>query len=309
MKLGVYIHGTSPFNPITYFEEYKERALKFEREGFDSLWFADHLIRTPDPGKPPVYETWSLMSALGAITSKIKFGTLVTPITFRNFGVFAKILTTVDHITNGRLIAGLGIGWYQKEHSMFGLEFRSAKERFAILDATLDAFNRLCKGEIVDNERLGLKQAYLNPLPIQQPLPILLGGSGEKKTFRLVAKYAHMSNFGGTKDQLKRKLAVLKERCDEIGRDFEEIVTTTNRALITAGDNQQLEESITNYKIRLNKPDISAEELRSNRFIGLPSEIAEQIKELKEIGIKYITFTINDPLSYELTGDVLQEFR
>ncbi|MFX1512841.1 MAG: LLM class flavin-dependent oxidoreductase [Promethearchaeota archaeon] len=309
MKLGIYLHGTSPFNPVTSFQEYKNRALNYENQGFDSLWFADHLIRTPDPDQGPVYETWTLMSALGAITSKIKFGTLVTPITFRNFGVFMKMITTFDHITNGRLITGLGIGWYQKEHSMFGLEFKSVKERFDILETTLDAYSKLCNGETVNNEKLGLVQAYLNPLPIQKPLPILIGGSGEKKTFRLIAKYAQMSNFGGTNEQLKRKLQVLQDRCSEIGRDFSEVITTSNRALITARTKQELSSSITNYKKRLNKPNMTTDEFKSNRLVGFPSEVAEQIRELEEIGIKYVTFTINDPISQELAGDVLREVK
>ncbi|MCH8907699.1 MAG: LLM class flavin-dependent oxidoreductase, partial [Candidatus Heimdallarchaeota archaeon] len=303
LKLSVYVHGSSPFNPKTSVEEYIKLAKKYENDGFDTLWFADHLIRTPDPQASPLYETWSLISGLSMVTSKIRFGTMVTPITFRDFGLFMKMISTIDHLSNGRITVGLGNGWYVKEHSIFGMRFRTTGERMTHLREHLEAMIELWSvvpGEKITRQGqfINLNEAYLNPKPLQDPHPpILIGGGGEKQTLKYVAKYAQMSNFGGTIESITHKLEVLEQHCENEGTDFDLITPTTNMAVIIGNTREDVDKGITNYRTRfgqlgMNVP--SLEDFDKIRLVGTKSEIQERIDELKSVGLKMINLVIND---------------
>ncbi|MHA2250935.1 MAG: LLM class flavin-dependent oxidoreductase [Candidatus Kariarchaeaceae archaeon] len=314
MKLGIYLHGSSPFRPKDTITEYTRLAKHYERAGFDSLWFADHLIRTPDPNKSPRLETWSLIAGLSMITKKIRFGTLVTPITFRNIGVFAKMVSTIDHLNNGRTIVGLGNGWYSREHSMFGIPFGNTKSRMDLLENYVQNLIALWKNDDIttqDPSIIHLAEAYLNPKPIQQPYPpILIGGGGEQRTLKMVAQFAQMSNFGGILEELSRKIGILEDHCTEVDRDFKEITITTNRALIVRKTTGAIDAAITDYQKRfatlgMNVP--SRKDFNKNRLVGTPVEIADQIMRLDEIGINKIILTINDEQSEKLAGEIIKE--
>lgn len=313
MKLSVYIHGSSPFNPKTTIDEYIKLAQKYENDGFDTLWFADHLIRTPDPNKSPLFEAWSLISALAMVTKKIRFGTMVTPVTFRNLGLFAKMISTIDHISDGRITVGLGNGWYEKEHQMFDLEFGTMQQRMTTLEHWLQDLLSLWNADATTliNGHI-LKNAYLNPKPIQQPHPpILIGGGGEKITLKYVAKYAQMSNFGGSIETLQNKISVLEGHCDNLGRNISDITTTTNMAAIIGLNEKEVNVSVEEYRTKLkdfgyNVP--SLDDFAKNRLVGTPEQILEQIDIRKEIGIKMINLTINDKRSEDLAGSLIKEF-
>lgn len=316
MKLGVYIHGSSPFKPKETVSEYITLAKQYETDGFDSLWFADHLIRTPDPNKSPLYEAWSLIAGLSMVTEKIRFGTLVSPITFRNIGVFAKLISTIDHLNNGRTIVGLGNGWFDREHSMFDVSFGTVKSRMDILESYLQNLIALWTDDDVtstEQSPIKLKNAYLNPKPIQKPSPpILIGGGGEKRTLKMVAKYAQMSNFGGSIENLVHKLSVLENHCENVGRNFKEIIPTTNRAVIIGKSAEEVSISIENYRNRLGELGMtvpSLDDFGKNRLIGTPEQIAEQIAEINEIGIKMIILTINDQQSEMYAGELLRDLK
>lgn len=312
MKLSVYIHGSSPFNPKTTIDEYIKLAQKYENDGFDTLWFADHLIRTPDPNKSPLFEAWSLISALAMVTKKIRFGTMVTPVTFRNLGLFAKMISTIDHISDGRITVGLGNGWYEKEHQMFDLEFGTMQQRMTTLEHWLQDLLSLWNADATTliNGHI-LKNAYLNPKPIQQPHPpILIGGGGEKITLKYVAKYAQMSNFGGSIETLQNKISVLEGHCDNLGRNISDITTTTNMAAIIGLNEKEVNVSVEEYRTKLkdfgyNVP--SLDDFAKNRLVGTPEQILEQIDIRKEIGIKMINLTINDKRSEDLAGSLIKE--
>ena len=311
MRLGVYIHGSSPFRPKESIQEYYDLALKFEKLGCDTLWFADHLIRTPDPNRAPLYETWALISAIAARTSKIRLGTMVTPITFRNLGYFAKMITTIDHISEGRVIAGLGTGWYEKEHTIFNIPLPPLKERFKLLEETLVLLKQLWMDESVTSPSdftIKLKDAYINPKPKARPHPpILIGGSGEKKTLKFVARYAQMANFGGTEETIRQKIEVLKNHCNIENRDFGDILVTTNRAIVMGEDEQEVEIGIQNYCARftelgMNPPDRSS--FRANRLVGTPSQVKSQLQNLEDLGVGMVNLTINDSRTEELLSDL-----
>lgn len=313
MKLGVYIHGSSPFYPKESFDEYKRLTSYYEHIGIDTLWFADHLIRTPDPNKSGIFETWSLIAGLSTITDKIKFGTMVTPITYRNIGVFAKMISTIDHMSKGRIIVGLGTGWYDKEHQMFDIDYPNLKRRFSMLEDYVKGLFELWKTNDSVNyqsDSIKLKDAYLNPQSYQQPHPpILIGGSGERKTLKLVAKYAQMSNFSGNNETLVHKLSILETHCTTIGRDFNEIIPTTNMAAIIGLTQDEVEEGVKNYRKRFAELGMQApakETFANNRLVGTPEDVCNRVKGLEDLGIKALNITINDVKSERYLSDFVK---
>ncbi|OLS25016.1 MAG: Pyrimidine monooxygenase RutA [Candidatus Heimdallarchaeota archaeon LC_2] len=313
MKLGVYIHGSSPFNPKVTFDEYSQLAIFYENAGVETLWFADHLIRTPDPNESPLFETWSLIAGLSTITETIKFGTMVSPVTFRNIGLFAKMISTIDHMSNGRIIVGLGSGWYEKEHEMFDLQYPDLKTRSKLLEDSIEALIQLWTSPNKVNfqsDSFTLKNAYLNPKPIQKPHPpILIGGGGEKITLLQVAKYAQMSNFSGNIETIKHKLTVLKNHCSNIGRNYDEIIPTINMAAVIGKNQGEVEIGVEQYRDRflqlgMTPPSLSG--FADNRLVGTPEQIGEQIDKLKIIGVKEINITINDKTSEKYLPEVIK---
>ena len=304
MDLGVYIHGSSPFYPKTDVSDYIQLAKEYDELGFQTLWFADHLIRTPDPNKSSLFETYTLITALSQHTKKIRFGTMVSPIGFRNLGLFAKMISTIDHLSNGRITVGLGTGWHGKEFDMFGIPFPTLKDRFKELERYIQGLKSLWGEDNVSMEsEIKLENAYLNPKPLQEPHPpILIGGGGEKKTLRLVAKYGQMSNFGGTNENIQHKLQVLKQHCQDAQTDFDKIITTTNMALILGKNPEEVSELISNYRnrfVELGLSPPSVDNFGKNRIVGTKNEVLSRIDGLADIGIKEVNFTINDPKTQE----------
>lgn len=211
------------------FEEMKNLCLKAEEWGYDLFTVTDHFMNMAQPDRPDKHplECWETLAGLAAVTSKIRLGPLVSCYYYRLPPVLAKMATTVDIISNGRLIFGIGAGWHQKEFESFMTRFPSVKERMIGLEETIQICSSMFK-----NERTSFKgKSYCfdnvlnSPLPVQQPLPILVGGGGEKKTLRIAARYADISHcaFNPTYEDLEHKLSVLRRHCKIVNRDFDEI--------------------------------------------------------------------------------------
>jgi alkanesulfonate monooxygenase SsuD/methylene tetrahydromethanopterin reductase-like flavin-dependent oxidoreductase (luciferase family) len=176
-----------------------------------------------------MFEAWELLAAWGALTTRVRLGTLVTGNTYRHPPVLAKMVATLDHITNGRAILGLGAAWHEDEHAMYGLRFPTTGGRLARMDEAARVL-RLLLDEPVANfsgKHYVLKDAVAEPKPVQKRLPILIGGGGEQKTLRTVARYADYWHGHGTAEVIKRKLEILASHCAEIGRDVNEITALT----------------------------------------------------------------------------------
>ncbi|HML03396.1 MAG TPA: TIGR03560 family F420-dependent LLM class oxidoreductase [Candidatus Bathyarchaeia archaeon] len=211
------------------FEEMKNICLKAEETGYDLFTITDHFMNMAQPDrldKHPL-ECWSTLAGLAAITSKIRLGPLVSCYFYRQPTVLAKMATTIDIISNGRLIFGIGAGWHQKEFEGYMERFPPVRERMIGLEETI----QICSG-MFENERTNFNgklhhlEAVLNsPPPVQRPLPIMVGGGGEKKTLRIAAKYADISHcaFNPSIETLTHKLDVLKKHCKAVNRDFNEI--------------------------------------------------------------------------------------
>jgi F420-dependent oxidoreductase-like protein len=214
-----------------------------ENAGFDSFWVMDHLHQIPGVGRPeePMLEGWTTISVLAGITSKIKLGTLITGIIYRHPSILAKIGATLDVLSKGRLFMGIGASWNEEEALAYGIPFPPVKERFLRLEEAIQIMRKMWTEEpsaSFSGKYYQIKNAYCNPKPIQKPSPpIMVGGIGERQTLRIVAKYADACNLYGSIETVKRKLAILKEHCTSVGRDYNSILKTKLGVVIVDDNN------------------------------------------------------------------------
>src|SRR2546423_975161 len=218
LKFGVLL-----WNQATTWPEYIAAAKKLDKLGYEHVWAWDHLYAIFGDPYQPIYEAWTSLAGVATATEKIRLGLLVGANTFRNPGLVAKMAATVDHISNGRAILGIGGAWFELEHTAHGLEFgNSPGERLGWLDESVGAMRRVLDGESVTSDGKGhyrFQDLRHQPRPIQRHLPIMIGGGGEKKTLRTVAKYADLWNGMGTIETMRHKVEVLREHCADLGRD------------------------------------------------------------------------------------------
>ncbi len=186
--------GAQLWSQQTSWPEFRDAAIAAEKAGWDSVWTWDHLMAIIGPWEQPILEGWSALAGVAAVTERVRLGLMVGANTFRNPGLTAKLATTLDHISNGRAILGIGGAWFEREHEAFGFaEWGSGfGERLDRLDESVMLMRRLLDGETVDHEGrfYTMSNARIAPLPVQQHLPILVGGSGPKKTMRTTAERA-----------------------------------------------------------------------------------------------------------------------
>jgi alkanesulfonate monooxygenase SsuD/methylene tetrahydromethanopterin reductase-like flavin-dependent oxidoreductase (luciferase family) len=217
----------------------------------------------------------------------VRLGLLVGANTFRNPGVVAKMLTTIDHVSNGRAIAGLGGAWMEPEHTATGIDFGSGfGERLDWLEESAAALEKLFAGEHVTSEpggRYDFKDLVLLPPPIQQRLPIMIGGSGEKKTLRTVARHADMWNAMGTKDFLRHKIEVLQRHCDDAGRDIAEIEFTGGCKPIIRSTREEARR-VWETQMANNRTPMSDVLDDATFWVGTPEDIAAKMADAKELG-------------------------
>jgi len=236
-RYGVQLPNFSGFDSVDLFEHVAGLATGAEAAGFDSVWVMDHYFQLPPLGGPdqPMLEAYTLLGALAARTERVQLGTLVTGVTYRNPGILAKIVTTLDVISKGRAILGIGGAWYDAEHQGLGIEYPSDRVRLDMLEEAVQVCRALFTGDDVSftGEYFRLDHARNLPRPVQAGGPrIMIGGGGEKRTLRLVAKYADQCNVTGDAATLAHKIEVLHRHCAEVGRDPAEIGVTWMAPLI-----------------------------------------------------------------------------
>jgi F420-dependent oxidoreductase-like protein len=218
-----------------------------EDAGFTSLWVMDHFFQIPSVGEvdEPILEAYTTLGFLAAATARVRLGAMVTGVTYRWPGVLVKQVTTLDVLSGGRAILGIGAGWYEREHVGLGVPFPPLKERFERLEETLQIAHQMWRGDTrpFKGRHYQLQEPLNSPLALTQPHPpILVGGGGEQKTLRLVARYADACNLSGRlpKEDLRRKLDVLRGYCQQEGRDYDEIEKTAMVLLAPASDGQNM---------------------------------------------------------------------
>ena len=267
----------------------KNLITKAENSGFDSFWVMDHFHQIQFVGRPeePMLEGWPVISMLAAITSKIRLGTLVTGIIYRYPSVLAKIAATLDVLSKGRLFMGIGAGWNEEESSAYGISFPSNQERMLRLEEAIQVIRKMWTEEpnaSFNGEYYQIRNAYCNPKPIQKPSPpILVGGSGERKTLKIVAKYADACNLFGSPETVRKKLNVLKDHCKSVGRDYDSILKTKLGAIIM-DDNMEMAKNRVQQTLR----GMPEEQIKEFVIYGTPEDVSRQIEILEQAGIQYL---------------------
>ncbi len=271
-----------------------------EELGYDHLWTWDHVYAIFGDPYQPIFEGYTALSALAQATSRIRLGLFVGANTFRNPGIAVKALTTIDHVSNGRAILGIGGAWFEAEHTAFGLDFGSGfGQRLDWLAESTAAIRTLLDGGEVTSPaggRYAFDGLRINPLPIQPRLPIMIGGGGEKKTLRIVAQHADMWNVFGLPETVARKDEILKEHCAAVGRDTSEIERTLGCKPTIRRTKEEAERVYLDLLER-NRTPVSRMEGDVSVWVGTPEEIAETMVEYRKIG--FDTFVAELPAPYD----------
>jgi len=273
-----------------------ESGKRAEATGWDGLWFADHFMPFAGDLTGPIHEAWSVLSALGMATESVRLGPLVCGNTYRNPAVLAKQAVTADHISNGRVVLGLGSGWQENEHTAYGIEYGTFTDRFEKLEEALQILVALRAGASVDFEgkHYTMQEAPLSPGPVGS-LPILLGGGGEKKTLRMVAQYADEWNVWADNEIMAAKSAILDQHCDRVDRDPSAIQRSAVALLFLCDD------------------EASADALREKgigrpALIGTASQLQEQMAAFSEMGVDEVIIPDFNLGSPEARNETLDRF-
>ncbi len=281
-------------------QEMVDAARLTERLGYDHLWTWDHLLAIFGDPYQPIFEGWSALAGWAMATERLRLGLLVGANTFRNPGLVAKSVTTLDHISGGRAILGLGGAWFELEHRAHGLDFGTGfGQRLDWFDEAIAACREILDGETVTSPPGGryhfdgLRQL---PAPLQAHLPIMIGGSGEKKTLRTVARYADMWNAMGSLDMLTHKVEVLRRHCDEVGRDPADIEFTLGVKL-TIRDSPAEAEAVRRSAMEHNRTPMAYVEDDDTFWNATPEEIAERLAPYVELGFR--TVISEQPAPYD----------
>ena len=285
-----------------------------EDAGFDSFWVMDHYHQIPNIGSPrePMLEAYTVLSGVAARTSRISLGALVTGVTYRNPAYLAKVVTTLDIVSSGRAILGIGAAWNEAESRAYGYDFPSTSERFDRLEDAL----QICRSmfthpqSTVRGKVAQVDGAWNVPQPVQPGGPkILIGGGGERKTLRLTASYADMWNGFGDAGMIGHKLEVLREHCDAVGRDPGQIVTTRLGTLIVAETMAEAERRKREWQ---EQRGIAEESIEARLWWGDPDAIAGQTKAMLDIGLGGLLFNMpsgSTPDDVRLGGEALAMLR
>jgi alkanesulfonate monooxygenase SsuD/methylene tetrahydromethanopterin reductase-like flavin-dependent oxidoreductase (luciferase family) len=298
-EIGVYL----PQMGFTY-DQILHRAQRCDQLGIDSLWLYDHLY---GPGAPdyPSMEAWTLATALLSRTERIQVGHMVLCNQFRHPVVLAKMATTLDQISAGRLRLGIGSGSIEDEHDRMGLPWGTFRERSERLGETLEILRQAFSNEVIDftGKHFTVRDMPVKPGPVQQPRPpIVVGGVGEKYTLPLVARYADVWNVPTyALGELEHKVSVLRSICDEIGRDPSSIVLSVEAVVALAGDDASLPAVRSLAEKRFGVPAFG---LKEGGLIGTPPAVVDRLNELRELGFGQIVLFTHDRGSDE-TLDLL----
>src|SRR3954447_22073784 len=294
--------------PEAFFDKLVDIATTAERSGFSSISMMDHLHQIPPVGPP---ENWmmegnAILAALAARTSKINLGLLVGGVTYRNPALVAKLTTTIDIISGGRAVLGIGAAWFEAEHKAYGFDFPPLKERFERLEDALNITRMMFTQDVATyaGKHYRVDGAFNTPKPIRGDIPILIGGSGERKTLRFVAKYADGSNLFGDVERVKHLLDVLEGHCEDVGRDPAEITKTRMGTVYIAPTHEAAVAKLEATTSRAADPDRA----RATAFVGDSGEVAEQVQAYLDAGLDGITFSmpdVHDTEMVKLAGETL----
>ncbi len=279
--------GALCWNQYTEWPRLLEAGVRADRLGYDSLWTWDHLYPIVGDSHGPNYEGWLVLTAWAQATRQIRIGLMVGANTFREPTLTAKLATTLDHISGGRAILGIGGAWFEEEHEAFGLDFGSGfPERLRWLGEALPVMRGMLDGTepTATGPRYRARRTRNLPAPIQPHLPICIGGGGERVTLKLVAKYADMNNVGGGIEAVRRKEEVLLQHCASVGRDPAEIERTTGVGTVFIRDDRVEAERLFHEAFDRNRVARHWED----QPVGTPEDVAERLAPYVELGYRHL---------------------
>jgi F420-dependent oxidoreductase-like protein len=282
----------------------REACLAVERAGWDSLWIDDHLLADEGDAGDPKFEGWTTLAALAMVTTRVRLGLLVAANTFRPPGLTAKLATTLDHLSDGRAVLGIGGGWFAREHEAFGIPFGTGfGDRLDRLDESVELIRRLLDGETVthDGRFYRMDAAVCQPRPVQARLPILIGGSGPTKTLRTTARYADLWNGYGEPAAIAATSEILRARCAEIGRPFEAIERTVTVHAVIRDDEAAADAAWAPIARRHGlEGRVAADGTeRGLTFGGSAAAFAAFVDGYRRIGVQEVIVVFRDPFDLE----------
>jgi alkanesulfonate monooxygenase SsuD/methylene tetrahydromethanopterin reductase-like flavin-dependent oxidoreductase (luciferase family) len=300
--------GALCWNQYTDWPSLLEAGKRADRLGYDTLWTWDHLYPIVGSWEGPILEGWTVLTAWAMATEKIRIGLMVGANTFREPTVTAKIATTLDHVSGGRAILGIGAAWFEREHAAYGLRFGDGPpERLRWLAEALPVMRGMLHGETpsAGGPRYAAREVRNDPPPIQERLPILIGGGGEKVTLKLVAKYADANNVGGGVESVRHKEAILLEHCEREGRDPAEIERTTGIGAVIIRDSRAEAGRVFEATFAGNghaRP-------WGDQPVGTPEDVIEMLAPYPAIGYRHLVAGFPAPYDEESMTRLATEVR
>jgi len=278
--------------PDQLFDKVVAQAKAAEAAGYDRVMLMDHFYQLPGIGTPdePMFECYSMLSALAQHTERVRLSALVTGNTYRNPALLGKTVTTLDHVSHGRATLGLGAGWFELEHDALGFHFGTLAERFERLEEALQILTPMLRGERVslDGKHYRAQDLVNSPAPLSS-IPLMIGGQGEKKTLRMVAQYADESNLTGSVEDIPRKLEALDAHCERLGRNRAEIKVTKLMMVCVAPTHEEAEADLERIAAIKGLSDKAKDFVRSALVFGDPDSVGEALAHAVSLGLDGLT--------------------
>lgn len=290
--------GANCWNQYTDWPSWLAAEQRASALGYDSLWTWDHVYPIVGNHEGPMFEAYTAIAALAATTTRGTIGLMVGANTFRNPALVAKMMTTIDHISNGRAVLGIGGAWFETEHTAFGIEFGSGfPERLRWLREALPIMRGMLDDTrpSSDGPRYAAQSVRNDPAPIQAHVPILIGGAGRDVTLKLVAQYGDANNVGGTLENVKDADTALIRHCEAIGRDEREIERTTGTGTVVIRDSREEAQRVFEAMFERN----GKARLWENQPVGTVEDVVERLAPFVEIGYRHFIAGFPSPYDEE----------
>jgi F420-dependent oxidoreductase-like protein len=316
MEFGVFIPqgwvlDLAGIDPADQWATMKDLVEHVDRDlPFTSVWVYDHFHTVPVPTDEATHEAWTLMAAFAASTQRVRLGQMCTCMSYRNPAYLAKVASTVDIVSGGRVEMGVGAGWYEHEWRAYGYGFPSARERLGRLDEGVQIMQQLWQTgtATLAGEHYQVDGAICRPLPLQPGgVPLWIAGGGEKRTLRIAAEYAQYTNFDGSLEGFAHKSEVLAAHCREIGRDFDSIVRSADYAVVIGETDSEVQDRLArlhDHYAPLLPPDRLAtleQQFANGPLVGTPYQIIDTLRALNHLGLTYAIVSFSEA-AYDRSG-------
>jgi F420-dependent oxidoreductase-like protein len=292
-------------DPVEAYETMTRVAQTADESGYESVWLVDHFHTVPQPSQEVTFEAWTTTAALARDTKRVRIGQMVTCNNYRNPALLAKMASTVDVLSHGRLNFGIGAGWYEHEYRAYGYEFPDAPTRLRQLREAVQVILAMWTQEeaTFEGKYYQVRGAINQPKGVQKPhIPLLIGGSGEKVTLKLVAQYGDACNIGGDIATLERKFAILKQHCEAVGRNYDDIRRTTMAICVIGETDEQAQASIPPMMRE------RGESIINDSLIGTIDTIRKRVAAYEAAGVQELLLVFPDAIQLDSIRRFAKEF-